>query len=243
MLSLRSLAAVLFSLGSISSGLAQDNPWRVPGYGGGAWPSYPPRNDAWNGGYQPGPAQPPNQGGGNWGGRPGADAQAYPRGGWNAGREARQPSGSDQRATLERPGYAPPPSAPDWNRPPGRYGYPDTNGGYANPGYAMPSNAEPYYHYGRQFGEFPPAERDGRTPGVDSLPPQAPTPRQPTGSSSGYGGQPNQQPAPPAYGYGYGYGAAFGGPSTLNGPLGGFAPGYGAYGIPYGIGVPGLYGW
>ena len=271
MLSLRPIAAILLCLGPIP-GLAQNNPWRVPGYGGGeAWQSSAPRSDSWNGGYTPGSAQ-PYQGGGYGSRRPEADAQAYPREGWNSSRDARQPTGNDQQAAVGRPGaggYGATSSAPYWNQSQGRNGYPDTNGNYANPGYTMPSTVQPPYLYGRQFGEFPPPEGKERTPGAESLPSQAPPARQAPGASgygappnqqtappaygygspparqapgaSGYGAPPSQQTAPPAYGYGSGYGTPLGGPSTLTSPWG--VPGNSIYGIPYGIGVPGPYGW
>lgn len=245
MLSLRSLAAILFCSGSIP-GLAQDNPWRLPGYGASdARQSYAPRSDNWNSGSPTGPVQPSYQGGSGVR-RPDADAQVYPRDGWSSGRDMQQPSGSDQYAATGRPsaGYGATPSAPYWNQSPGRYAYPDTNGNYANPGYTMPSIVQPQYLYGRQFGEFPPLEGKERTPGAESLPSQAPPARQAAPGASGYGASPNQQTAPPVYGYGSGYpGTASGGPSALAGPLGGYAPSYGVYGIPYGIGVPGPYGW
>ncbi len=245
MRSLRSLAAIFLCLGPIP-GFAQDNPWRVPGYGSNnAWQSTPPRSDSWNGGYAQGFAQPPSQGGGYGSKRPEAGAQAYPRE-WSSGRDARQPSGSDQYAAFGKPGegaYGATLSAPYWNQSHGRYGYPETNGNYANPGYTIPSDVQPRYLYGRQFGEFPPLEGKERAPGAESLPPQAPPARQAPGAS-GYGAAPNRQTAPPAYGYGSGYsGTPFGGSSTLTGPLGEYAPGYGVNGIPYGSGVPGPYGW
>jgi len=254
-----SLIVILLCLGPLPAP-AQDNPWRVPGYGdGGAWQSAPQRNEGWSGGY----GAPAGQAGGDYYGRsdgnynggnrwPNADPPAPPRRGWDAGPDGRVPGEKDNYAALGRgPGagdslglYGNAQATPSW-----RQGYtasPSYSRGYANPGYSVPSNTQQPYLYGHQYGEFPPLEGERRMPSAESLPPQAaprPMPQQPMVPQ-----QPLQQPqpaVPQAYGYGPGYGyglypdPAFGGPSTLGNPLGG----YGLYGSPYGIGVPGLYGW
>ncbi len=138
---------------------------------------------------RPGPLSPPIKEAATGADGPRLMLKLTPGEGWNSSRDARQPSGSDQQAAVGRPGaggYGATPSAPYWDQSPGRYGYPDTNGNYANPGYTMPSTVQPPYLYGRQFGEFPPLEGKERTPGAESLPSQAPPPRQ-APVASGYG--------------------------------------------------------
>jgi hypothetical protein len=278
----RALIALLLWLAPAHAA-AQDNPWRVPGYGdAGAWNSGQQYNDAPATRY--GPSSGGNPYGGSGGAYYGGSSGNYPGGSGNyyGGNSGSNYSGSswpnaeakplggraegsgaagdrDSYASLDRGAggavpYQGAPANQGWRQNGSGYGADfQRPGGYYNPGYAVPLDAHQSYLYGRQYGEFPPLEGERRMQSPESLPPQ----RLPQQQSWQQPQQPWQQhPAAaqtysygygPSYGYGYGNGiypgATQGLPSTLGNPWGAYGPAYGLFPTPYGLGVPGLYGW
>lgn len=265
------LIAVLLCLGA-STAAGQDNPWRVPGTGGGFAPAPQTYGQGWQGqGWQGATGSTSGtqgwQGGQSWE-RPRTYESAPTAPTWN-GTQDRRTGGGGNYAAL------PPSSRPSASLP-GTRSMNDSGGddgqGYANlgsnrgrapelrrwsePSYAAPPAGQPHL----QLGEFPPLEGEQRLPSAERLPPAEPRlpppPRPYATAPQAYGegyGQRYGQGYGQSYGQGYGqgYGApaygyrdpALAGPSTLSNPWGG---GYGGYGLgygPYGTGVPGPYGW
>ncbi|MGO9172076.1 MAG: hypothetical protein ACLP7P_08940 [Rhodomicrobium sp.] len=262
----RTLIAILLCLGPLPA-LAQDNPWRVPGYqadgwaapgyglqrNGGGWQSSQPQNSGMTGSFTQNGAA-----GGQWNGVNGAgswrgpEAQMSQPRAWETGPDARTGSGAGSYASLNQPGLQPQtgssnaPAASGWRQNYGEFGAGTQDSSrYNNPGYSVPSTMPPTYLYGRQYGEFPPLGGEQRVPSAEGrLPQPAPPPLPQVAPQQAY---PQRASVPQAYGYGSGYGygngvypdPALGGPSTLGNPW----SGYGSYGSPYGTGVPGPYGW
>jgi hypothetical protein len=165
--------------------LAQDNPWRVPGYGE-SWQNRGSAPQGNSGGWQPAQGY-----SGGYAGN-GYTGNSYAGNGYAGGQGHAYgtPEASLQQHQQQARGYNQPANstADSWrqNR---FYGGPSSDypGNYANPGYNVPSTMPPSYLYGRQYGEFPPLEGEERKPSAESLPPPAPPPAPPRQQSYGYG--------------------------------------------------------